>query len=191
VPSTNYGKYGDLRDFLCAWSYYLFKSNVIPMLLYAAETWHLNQEQERKVLAFENSCLRRILNIHWSQKVTSQSILEMTQQTLITNIIRIRRWRYLDHVLHINDHRLPKAALHWQPPGTRSQGRPENTLHQTNQRDLRKLHTSVLPEWEDITAIANMREDWWLLLDALRPQEAQTGLRQGLRKYCLCKKLHV
>ena len=47
----------------------LLNSNVLPVLLYAAETWHLNIQQEKKILAFENNCLRRILNIHWSERV--------------------------------------------------------------------------------------------------------------------------
>ena len=145
----------------------LFNSNVMPVLLYAAETWHLNQEQERRILAFENTCLRRILNIRWQQRITNQSIRDKTGQPLVTYIIRVRRWRYLGHVLRMDNLRLPNAALHWQPSGPRRRGRPRNTLRRTYQTDLRNLHTSIQPQWEDILAAANRREDWRLLLDAL------------------------
>lgn len=145
----------------------LFNSNVMPVLLYAAETWHLNQEQELRILAFENTCLRRILNIRWQQRITNQSIRDKTGQPLVTHIIRVRRWRYLGHVLRMDNLRLPNAALHWQPSGPRRRGRPRNTLRRTYQTDLRNLHTSIQPQWEDILAAANRREDWRLLLDAL------------------------
>ena len=89
---------------------HLFNSNAMPVLLYAEETWHLNQEQERRVLTFRNSCLYRIFNIYCLNKMTNQSICEMTQQPLITDIIRVGKWRYLGRILRMGDHRFPKAT---------------------------------------------------------------------------------
>ena len=36
-------------------------------MLYGSECWKLNQQQEKRLQAFENNCLRRILNINWTQ----------------------------------------------------------------------------------------------------------------------------
>ena len=58
----------------------LFNSNFLPVLLYASETCLLNQEQERRIKSFENMCLRRLLGIHWTQKVTNEHIRNITGQ---------------------------------------------------------------------------------------------------------------
>ena len=56
----------------------LLGSNVMSILLYASECWKLNTQLEKRVLAFENMYLRRILNISWQEKVTN---IEVCQQT--------------------------------------------------------------------------------------------------------------
>jgi len=39
----------------------LLMTIVFPELLYAAETWTVNKEDEKRLLAFEMRCYRRIL----------------------------------------------------------------------------------------------------------------------------------
>jgi hypothetical protein len=145
----------------------LFNSNVLSTLLYNSENWKLNQQQEKRILAFENNCLRRILNIDWRAHVTNQSVRSMSCQPLVTDVIRQRRWRYLGHVIRMTEDRLPKTVLEWQPQGSHRRGRPKNTLRRTYQRDLKHINTTVQPQWEDIWAAAHMRDDWRLFLDAL------------------------
>ncbi|XP_065565740.1 uncharacterized protein LOC136030600 [Artemia franciscana] len=55
---------------------HLFSSNVLPVLLFALETWYLSQE--RKIQSFENACLRRLRGINWTQKVANVYIRNMT-----------------------------------------------------------------------------------------------------------------
>ena len=43
----------------------IFNSNVKPVLLYGCETWKVTDSTTRKLQAFINKCLRRILNIFW------------------------------------------------------------------------------------------------------------------------------
>jgi len=40
-------------------------TTVFPVLLYAAETWTVNKEDEKRLLAFEMRCCRRILAVKW------------------------------------------------------------------------------------------------------------------------------
>jgi hypothetical protein len=98
--------------------------------MYAAETWHLNIQQEKKIPAFENNYLWRILNIHWSESVSNNTIQKIIDQPLITDTIRSYRWRYLGHVLRMENHQILKTTLEWHPVGSRKQGRPQNTLRQ-------------------------------------------------------------
>ena len=46
-------------------------------------------------------------------------------------------------------------------------GRPRNTLRRISQSDLRSIHASLQPDWEDIYAAAQFRKDWRSLVDAL------------------------
>ncbi|KAG0723224.1 putative protein in type-1 retrotransposable element R1DM [Chionoecetes opilio] len=41
----------------------IFKSLVIPVLLYGCETWTLNSDLKRRINAFGNKCLRRIMGV--------------------------------------------------------------------------------------------------------------------------------
>ena len=45
------------KNYLTRLKLSLFNNNVIPVLLYAAETWSLKKQQQRRFLAFENNCL--------------------------------------------------------------------------------------------------------------------------------------
>ena len=42
---------------------FLINGNVLFILFYARQGWKMNQQFEKKILAFEDMCLRRILNI--------------------------------------------------------------------------------------------------------------------------------
>jgi len=68
-------------------------------MLYGSKCWNLNQQQEKRLQAFENNCLRRILNINWTQYVSNRTIRQITGQPLVTDMIKTQRWKYLGHVV--------------------------------------------------------------------------------------------
>ena len=45
------------------WRSKLYKTLVLPVLLYGCETWKVNEGDDRAVDVFDNKCLRRILQI--------------------------------------------------------------------------------------------------------------------------------
>ena len=47
----------------------LLMTIVFPVLLYAAETWTVNKEDEKSLLAFEMRCYRRVLAVRWQGMV--------------------------------------------------------------------------------------------------------------------------
>ena len=49
----------------------IFKSLVIPVLLYGCETWTLNTDLKRRIDVFGTRCLRRIMGYRWHDKVKS------------------------------------------------------------------------------------------------------------------------
>ena len=54
----------------------LFKTLVVPVLLYGCETWKMNKGDNKAVDVFHNRCLSRILCIHWQDQVRTDELLE-------------------------------------------------------------------------------------------------------------------
>ena len=77
----------------------LYKSNVRPVLLYAAETWMTNKEIESRLRGFEGRYLRRILGVRWQYRVSNREVAVRAGIGDINMEIKHRRWRYLAHVL--------------------------------------------------------------------------------------------
>jgi len=48
----------------------IFKTNVKSVLLYACETWKTTNQITRRLQIFVNKCLRRIMNIKWTDNIT-------------------------------------------------------------------------------------------------------------------------
>ncbi|VDO95434.1 unnamed protein product [Schistosoma margrebowiei] len=49
----------------------IFNTNVKAVLLYGAETWRTTTTTIKKVQVFINSCLHKILNIHWPDTISN------------------------------------------------------------------------------------------------------------------------
>ena len=52
----------------------LYKTLVVPVLLYGCETWIMNKGDDRGVEVFYNKCLRRILQIQWQDRGREYSL---------------------------------------------------------------------------------------------------------------------
>jgi hypothetical protein len=66
----------------------IFSSNVKAVLLYGAETWKSNTVSRRKLQTFINRCVRKILNIHWLEKIRTEELLELTGEESVETQIK-------------------------------------------------------------------------------------------------------
>ena len=107
----------------------LFNSNVKSVLLYGAETWRITKTTIGKVHTFLNSCLRRILQIHWPETISNVDLWERTRQLPAEEEIKRRRWRWIGHTLRKPASNITRQALTWNPQGKRKRGRPRNTVY--------------------------------------------------------------
>ena len=71
---------------------------IVPAFLYGAETWSITKAIEKRIDAFDQWCLRRILNITWSECVTNFEVCRHTGQPLLSDTVRIRRLKLFGHV---------------------------------------------------------------------------------------------
>ncbi len=81
----------------------LFKTLVLPVLLYGCETWTLNNDLERRLNVFGTKCLRRIMGYRRNDFVSNQRLLHETESRPVTSIVRERQLRLYGHVARLPD----------------------------------------------------------------------------------------
>ena len=70
----------------------LLMTIVFSILFYAAETWTVNKEDEKRLLAFEMRCYRRILAVKWQDRRTNEEIRAVVQRKETSvDTIRMRK----------------------------------------------------------------------------------------------------
>src|SRR5664279_3382688 len=105
---------------------------------------NISATTQRKLDAFDNWCLRRILKIPWSAHITNQEVRERTQIPPVSNLIRSRRLQLFGHIA-----RAPEAQDHTRalnaclaPPSSWKgrRGRPRHTWLRTIEEDLKQFN---------------------------------------------------
>ena len=112
------------------------------------ETWSMTLTLSRKIDALDNWCLRRILNIHWSELVTNDEIRSRTGQPLLSDTVRSRRLSFFGHLHRADpcqDHHRALEACIMDPPGDwrRRAGRPRQSWLRTVEADLRPMNLGL------------------------------------------------
>ena len=93
----------------------IFNNNVKSVLMYGSECWRITMGDTRKCEAFQNRRLRRILRIYWPNKISNQKLRKRTNSHKTDASIKIRRWRYIGHVLRKGSEDDTKIAMTWTP----------------------------------------------------------------------------
>ena len=143
----------------------LFNSNIKSVLLYGAETWRTTKTTTRRVQTFINSCLRKILKIHWPVTISNADLWQRTNQVPVEEEIRRRRWRWIGHTLRKPSTNITRQALTWNPQGKRKRGRPKNTWRRELKADAKQTGCS----WQELERIAQDRGRWRVVVDGLCP----------------------
>ncbi|VDO70428.1 unnamed protein product [Schistosoma margrebowiei] len=106
------------------------------VLLNGAETWRTTTTTIKKVQVFKNSCLRKILNIHWPDTINNSLLWERTNQLPAEEEIRKRRWKWIGHTLRKSSNCITRQAPTWNLEGKWKQGRPKNALRREIEADI-------------------------------------------------------
>ena len=115
----------------------LYNTAVLPIALYASETWKTNKKDFKKLNSFHLRCIRKILRITYKDRVTNKKVLNQSQQPKMQGIVNKRRLRYAGHVLRYPTNRHPKFAMSCIPPqAKRSRGRSRHTWRRSFKEDL-------------------------------------------------------
>ena len=142
----------------------LFNTLVKPVLLYGSETWKINEGDNRKLDTFFFKCLRRILQIRWPYVVSNRDILAKTKLKTISTEVKLRRWKWVGHILRMEKNSNCETALTWTPEGRRKVGRPKTTWRSTIENERRILGWN---SWNEARRVAADRTRWRRFTSAL------------------------
>ena len=134
----------------------VYSSNVKTVLLYGSECWRVIKKEMNKLNSFHNNCLREICRVFWPNKISNTDLHFKTNEKDLETQIRIKRLRWLGHVLRMNMSRNPKKCLRWKPPGKRSRGKPRTTWRKSVEDELEKMEMT----WGEAEKQAKDRNTW-------------------------------
>ncbi|KAK3883301.1 hypothetical protein Pcinc_012338 [Petrolisthes cinctipes] len=133
----------------------LYKSLILPIAIYAGETWTLRAEDTRRLEVFEMRCLRAIMGIRRIQRVTNEHIRrELNVNETITEIIRRKRLKWFGHTMRRPPESYIRRAYWGDFTARRPRGRPPKRWKDQIPEDLGlPLHRCE--------EMALNRGDWW------------------------------
>ena len=89
----------------------VYRSMVLPTLLYACETWTVYQRYAKRLNHFHTSCLRKLLKIKWQDRIPGTEVLERAGMQSVHTLLKLAKLRWTGHITRMPDERLPKKIL--------------------------------------------------------------------------------
>ena len=91
---------------------YIYRTLILPIVLYGCETWSLTLREERKLRVFENKVLRRIfgprrdkVTEEW-RRLHNEELNDLYSSSSIVRVIKSRRMRWAGHVARMGEERV-------------------------------------------------------------------------------------
>jgi len=88
----------------------IYRTIILPVVLYGCETWSLTLQEERKLKVFENMVLRRIFGprrdevmVDW--RLHNEELNDLYSSPNILRVKNLRRMRWAGHVAHMGEER--------------------------------------------------------------------------------------
>ena len=152
----------------------LFRTLIIPILLYGSETWTLLKPELNKLEVFQMRCLRQILHVSLRDHLRNETIRRRCdQQPTIEEQIQKRRLRWFGHVSRMNNNRLPHRLLFRTRPQQWKIRRaaPRKTWRKQVEEDLKKRRLNL----DEARALATDRQAWRQLINEIHHSLAPTS----------------
>jgi len=127
----------------------VFRSLVLPVLLYGCETWTLTRDLRQRLNSLGTRYLRRILGYRWSDFVSNEWLLRETQMRFVTCIVCECQLQLYGHVAHFPDadsaHQILSAreSREWRKP----MGQPCASWLQLVDQHLKEMRVGQASVW--------------------------------------------
>ncbi|KAJ4446015.1 hypothetical protein ANN_12701 [Periplaneta americana] len=123
----------------------IYKTVILPVVLYGCETWTLTLREEQRLRVFENKVLRKIFGAkrdevtgEWRKLHNTELHALYSSPDIIRNI-KSRRLRWAGHVARMGESRNAYRVLVGRPEGKRPLGRPRRRWEDNIKMDLREM----------------------------------------------------
>ncbi|KAJ4426334.1 hypothetical protein ANN_27148 [Periplaneta americana] len=123
----------------------IYKTVILPVLLYGCETWTLTLREEHRLRVFENKVLRKIFGAkrdevtgEWRKLHNTELHALYSSPDIIRNL-KSRRLRWAGHVARMGEYRNAYRVLVGRPEGKRPLGRPRRRWEDNIKMDLREV----------------------------------------------------
>jgi hypothetical protein len=123
----------------------IYRTIILPVVLYACESWSLTLREECRLRDFENRVLRRIFGPkrdevtgEWRRRHNNE-LYALYSSPNIIRVIKSRRLRWAVHVARMGERRSAYRALVGKPEGTRPLGRPRHRWEDNIKMDLQEV----------------------------------------------------
>jgi hypothetical protein len=147
----------------------IYKTIILPVVLYGCETWSLILREEHRLKVFENRVLRRIFGPKRDEvmgdwrKLHNEELRDLYSSPMKIRIIKTRRMRWAGHVARMGEKRNAYRLLVGKLEGKRPLGRPRRRCVDNIRMDLEEL------EWGDVDwiCLAKDRNRWRALVNSV------------------------
>ena len=96
--------------------------------------------------------------------VSNRDILTKTKLKTISTEVKLRRWKWVGHILRMDKNSKCETALTWTPEGRRKVGRPKTTWQSTIENERCILGWN---SWNEVRHVAADRVSWRRFTSAL------------------------
>jgi hypothetical protein len=147
----------------------IYKTIILPVVLYGCDTWSLTVRNEHRLRVFENRVLRRMfgpkrdeMTGEW-RKLHNEELPDLYSSPSIIRIIKTRRMRLAGHVARMGEKRNAYRLLAGKPEGKGPLGRPRRRWVDNIRMDLGEVG------WCDVDwiGLAKDRNSWRALVNSV------------------------
>ena len=146
----------------------IYRTIILPVVLYGCETWSLTFREERKLRVFEDMVLRifgprRDEATEERKRLRNKELNDLYSSPNIVRVIKSRRMRSAGHVACMGEERGVYMVLVGNPEGRRPLGRPRRRWVDNIRMDLQEVGYGYV----DWIGLAQDRDRWRTLVSAV------------------------